>query len=314
MKNQSGGGKGPLLLWAAFAAILAATAYLAGAALARSSLAGPASLALPVGPTVNPLPTASPAAKWLRPNAAVDGVLGAEAADEWLFLGQTGQSVTVEMWLHPGGGSDLQAELAVRLLAPDGNVLAEESGSLFLPPYLFQPDLPTDGLYRVQVIPRSGAPGHYSFALTVGEATLAGLPTPQTTDAVPGSPIAIPDFRWPTSRREISGWTFHDPRNPGHIGLDIAAQMLDPIVAVADGEVIFAEWGGGYGNLVIVEHEGGWRSYYAHLAEFTVEKGQTVRQGELVGGAGTTGYSTGPHLHFELRYHGRPVDPHVYLP
>jgi murein DD-endopeptidase MepM/ murein hydrolase activator NlpD len=121
-------------------------------------------------------------------------------------------------------------------------------------------------------------------------------------------------FQWPTTRREISGWTFHDPRNPGHIGLDIAARMWDPIVAVADGVVVFAEWGGGYGNLVIVDHDNNWRTYYAHLSEIVVETGQEVRQGELLGGAGSTGYSTGPHLHFELRYQGRPVDPHVHLP
>ena len=121
-------------------------------------------------------------------------------------------------------------------------------------------------------------------------------------------------FIWPTTRREISGWTFHDPGNPGHIGLDIAARMWDPIVAIADGTVVFAEWGGGYGNLVIVEHAGGWSSYYAHLDKYAVKAGQEVRQGELLGGAGTTGYSTGPHLHFEIRYQGRPVDPHVHLP
>ena len=121
-------------------------------------------------------------------------------------------------------------------------------------------------------------------------------------------------FIWPSARREISGWTFHDPGNPGHIGLDIAARMWDPIVAIADGTVVFAEWGGGYGNLVIVDHGDGWDSYYAHLSEFAVEAGEEVRQGQLLGGAGTTGYSTGPHLHFEIRYYGRPVDPHVHLP
>ena len=121
-------------------------------------------------------------------------------------------------------------------------------------------------------------------------------------------------FQWPTVRRDISGWTFHDPRKPSHIGLDIAATMWDPIVAIMDGVVRYAAWGGGYGNLVIVEHSGEWLSYYAHLEEIAVEEGQEVRQGELLGGAGTTGNSTGPHLHFEIRYQGRPVDPHVYLP
>ena len=121
-------------------------------------------------------------------------------------------------------------------------------------------------------------------------------------------------FQWPTTRRAISGWVFHDPGNPGHNGLDIAAAMWDPIVAAADGIVVFADWGGGYGNLVIVEHQDDWLTYYAHFSEIVVEVGQEVRQGEILGGAGTTGYSTGPHLHFEIRYQGRPVDPHIHLP
>lgn len=84
--------------------------------------------------------------------------------------------------------------------------------------------------------------------------------------------------------------------------------------AVYFGTVAYDDWLHGYGNLVIVNHGDGWLSYYAHLTEIVVENGQEVRQGELLGGAGTTGYSTGPHLHFELRYGGRPVDPHVHLP
>lgn len=315
MKHR-GGGRGSLLFWMIMGATLATAAYLAGATLARDWLGQPLpAAALPASlPTAGSTPTLSVNSAWLTLGVPVEGVLGAESTDEWFFLGQAGQSVTVEMWLHPGGGSGVDAELAVRLVAPDGTMLEEESGSLFLPPYLFQPSLPADGLYRVQVAPLSGAPGRYSFALTLADVQVTGSLAPQATGVVPASPIAIPNFIWPTTRRDISGWTFHDPRNPGHIGLDIAAQMLDPIVAVADGKVIFAGWGGGYGNLVIVKHEGGWLSYYAHLTEFAVEEDQTVRQGQLLGGAGTTGYSTGPHLHFELRHQGRPVDPHVYLP
>jgi murein DD-endopeptidase MepM/ murein hydrolase activator NlpD len=146
------------------------------------------------------------------------------------------------------------------------------------------------------------------------EATPGGTP-PLPSGATPDSPAAAAKlFQWPTTRRRISGWTYHDPDNPGHFGLDIAAEPWDPIVAVADGKVVFADWGGGYGNLVILEHGNDWRSYYAHLTEIAVDVGQPVRQGETLGGAGTTGYSTGPHLHFELRYRDRPVDPHIYLP
>ena len=128
----------------------------------------------------------------------------------------------------------------------------------------------------------------------------------------------VPSFpqgqlQWPTTRREISGWTFHDPRNPDHIGLDVAAARGDPIFAVADGVVTLAGWEGGYGKLVVVEHTGGWFSYYAQLEEIVADIGQQVKQGELLGKAGSTGFSSGPHLHFELRYHDHPVDPLDYL-
>ena len=70
---------------------------------------------------------------------------------------------------------------------------------------------------------------------------------------------------------------------------------------------------GGYGNLVIVQHENDMQTYYAHLNEISVSNGQYVGHGELLGTVGTTGYSTGPHLHFELRVGGNPVDPAQYM-
>jgi len=310
-------------MWAALAAVLAAAAYLTGAGLARRWMEPSLARGWTESPLALPSETQIPAqaAAWLMPGEPVEGTLGAEAGDEWQFWGRAGQSATIEMWLHPGSGSSVEAELAVHLVGPDGSVLASEAGSAFLLPYLVEPHLPATGLYRIQVMPVSGAPGRYSLLLTLSDApapVMAGeTPSPQPTVVAPGSHAATAArglFQWPTTRREISGWTFRDPRKPSHIGLDIAARMWDPIVAVADGVVVFAEWGGGYGNLVIVDHGNDWRSYYAHLSEIVVEVGQEVRQGELLGGAGSTGYSTGPHLHFELRYQGRPVDPHVYLP
>lgn len=328
--SSTGGGRGPLSLlkWAVLTAVLAAVAYLSGAALAQRWMGPvPAAPALP-GPTEVAAQTGAAralAAGGLMPGDYVDGTLDAQPGDEWRFWGHAGQSAIVEMWLHPGSGSSVDAELLVRLIGPDEAVLAEETGTLFLLPYIFEPQLPATGLYRVQVAPVSGAPGRYSLLLTLSETpapvTPGAPPAVQPTLAASGERAAAAvaataqgGFQWPSTRREISGWTFHDPRNPGHIGLDIAARMWDPIVAVADGVVVFAEWGGGYGNLVIVQHGDDWRSYYAHLTEIVVEVGQEVRQGELLGGAGTTGYSTGPHLHFEIRYQGRPVDPHIYLP
>ncbi len=309
-----------MLVWATLAAALAAAAYLVGAALAQrlTELPSPPPSATPTLPAQAPTRLA---VAWLVPGDPMEGTLGEGSEDVWRFRGQSGQSVTVEMWLHPGSGSSVEAELAVQLTSSDGTVLAEESGSVFLPPYLVKPELPADDLYHVRVRPISGAPGRYSLLLSFSQASALftpGAPSRRQPTVTPDeSPITVfspGQFQWPTPRRAISGWTFHDPRNPGHIGLDIAAKMWDPVVAVADGVVTFAEWGGGYGNLVIVQHGKDWRSYYAHLSEIVVEVGQEVYRGELLGGAGSTGYSTGPHLHFELRYQGRPVDPHIYLP
>ncbi len=320
MGKMTGGGKSPLFLfvWVVLTVALAAAAYLTGSALAEQWVELPLSTPVPA-PTVAPVSTGD--VSWLSSGSPVEGTLGGAAGDAWEFMGREGQSATVEMWLYPGSGSDVEAELAVSLLAPDGTVLTEETGSVFLLPYVFQPRLPDTGLYTVRVVPLSGAPGRYSLLLSLAAAltpVAPGVPPqPQLTATAPGSQaasVAQGMFQWPTTRRSISGWTFHDPRNPGHIGLDIAARMWDPIVAAADGVVVFAEWGGGYGNLVIVEHADGWRTYYAHFSEIVVEVGQEVRQGELLGGAGTTGHSTGPHLHFEIRYQGRPVDPQLYLP
>ena len=320
---QKGGGSPlSLLIWVILAVVLAAAAYLGGSVLAERYFLAPASplsdsSQAPVQVTVSAM-----AAAWISSGAPVEGTLDdAETTEVWQFRARSGQSVAIEMWLHPGSGSSADAELAVSLITPDGVTLADEAGSAFLLPYVFAPSLPDTGTYRVQVTPVSGTPGRYSLVLNLSDASapdIPGTPDPRKpTSIAVGGPIATPPagmFQWPSTRREISGWVFHDPGNPGHIGLDIAAQMWDPIVAIADGVVAFAEWGGGYGNLVIVYHAGGWSSYYAHLDEFAVKTGQEVRQGELLGGAGTTGYSTGPHLHFEIRYYGRPVDPHIHLP
>jgi hypothetical protein len=121
-------------------------------------------------------------------------------------------------------------------------------------------------------------------------------------------------FEWPTDGRRISGWRFHDPRNPPHSGLDIGVRIGDPIYAADAGTVIYRGWSGGYGNLVVLYHGRGYQTFYAHLDEIWVECGQHVDQREAIGAGGTTGYSTGPHLHFEIRKDNVPVDPESLLP
>lgn len=95
-----------------------------------------------------------------------------------------------------------------------------------------------------------------------------------------------------------------------HTGLDLAAPEGTDIEAAASGEVVFAGEKGGYGNLVIIEHSDGQQTYYAHCSELLVEQGQKVTKGQTIAEVGSTGSSTGPHLHFELRdASGTPQDP-----
>lgn len=127
-------------------------------------------------------------------------------------------------------------------------------------------------------------------------------------------PGATGTFILPTGSRYVSGWTFRDPRNPGHIGLDYGLKLGDPVYAADNGVVVFAGWGGGYGNLVKINHGNGYVTYYAHLDAIWVGCGDPVYQGQVIGLGGTTGYSTGPHLHYEIRYNGVPQDPKLYEP
>lgn len=94
-----------------------------------------------------------------------------------------------------------------------------------------------------------------------------------------------------------------------HTGVDIAAPIGTPVYAAAEGVVVHAGWLGAYGNAVIIDHGGGVSTLYGHLSSINVSPGQTVAQGELIGGIGSTGLSTGPHLHFEKRFRGTPINP-----
>ena len=98
-----------------------------------------------------------------------------------------------------------------------------------------------------------------------------------------------------------------------HKGVDISAPFGTPVHATADGIVIFSEFESGYGRLVVVDHGGGMSTYYAHLSHATVRAGQEVQRGDQVGEVGTTGRVTAPHLHYEVRIYGNPVNPGQYL-
>jgi len=130
----------------------------------------------------------------------------------------------------------------------------------------------------------------------------------------PAASAAVSGFMWPLAGY-ISDY-FGTPRGAGtyHSGIDIVAPSGTPIVAAAGGQVVLVSAGGGYGNYVVVRHDNGYETLYAHLSEIYVVQGQWVAQGEAVGAEGATGWATGPHLHFEVRVGGAAVDPLAYLP
>ncbi|MFT3808857.1 MAG: peptidoglycan DD-metalloendopeptidase family protein [Micropepsaceae bacterium] len=148
--------------------------------------------------------------------------------------------------------------------------------------------------------------------LDVADATLARVATLQT--AMLAIPLANP---LPSVTRISSGFGGRsDPFNGGrafHSGLDFKSGMGAPIIATAPGVVTIAEWHGGYGRMVEIDHGYGLKTRYAHLSSIDVVEGQKVAFGEKVGGLGSTGRSTGPHLHYEVWYDGQARNPWNYL-
>ncbi|MBV9719075.1 MAG: peptidoglycan DD-metalloendopeptidase family protein [Candidatus Eremiobacteraeota bacterium] len=120
-------------------------------------------------------------------------------------------------------------------------------------------------------------------------------------------------FSWPVTGTITSpfGWR-SNPFGGGpefHQGLDIAAPTGTTVTAAAGGTVLMAQWYGGYGNYILIDHGGGYSTGYGHLSAMYVSSGQSVQRGQAIGAVGSTGQSTGPHLHFEVRIAGKPVDP-----
>jgi murein DD-endopeptidase MepM/ murein hydrolase activator NlpD len=111
------------------------------------------------------------------------------------------------------------------------------------------------------------------------------------------------------------GWRMHPilGYQRFHSGVDFGADYGTVINAADSGTVIFAGWYGGYGNAVIIDHGGGITTLYGHTSELYVSEGQTVQRGQAIAAVGSTGLSTGPHLHFEVRQNSDPVDPAAYL-
>jgi hypothetical protein len=125
-------------------------------------------------------------------------------------------------------------------------------------------------------------------------------------------PSVMPVFGRITSE---FGYRFHPVQHAylEHTGIDIANNPWTPVYATADGIVSFTDYISGYGNLIIVSHGYGYHTFYGHLKEFAIKRNQVVSRGELLGYVGSSGVTTGPHLHYEIRRAGKPVDPLDYV-
>jgi murein DD-endopeptidase MepM/ murein hydrolase activator NlpD len=145
-------------------------------------------------------------------------------------------------------------------------------------------------------------------ALAAEDARIRGqLAAAQSSSPAPSSS----GFIWPVSGPVVSPFGMRWGRL--HAGIDIAVPSGTPIHAAASGRVVLAGWVSGYGNYTCIDHGGGIATCYAHQSSFAVGAGQSVSQGQVIGYSDCTGHCFGPHLHFEVRVNGTPVDPLGYL-
>jgi murein DD-endopeptidase MepM/ murein hydrolase activator NlpD len=247
--------------------------------------------------------------------------------------------------VEPG---DYVEKIAIRFgLEPETVMWA--NGNLASNPDLLRPGqelviLPIDGVYHTVL---SGdtlekiAKKYEASAEHVIECSYNGL-DPEDPQIIPGQKLIVPGgikpyiplqvsayrgpipkdakkgtgvFVWPTSGQLTDRFGFATLSGRWHGGLDIASYSGSPVYAADSGFVIYAGWSkSGYGNLVIIDHQNGFETRYAHLSAYYVSVGQSVGKGAQIAAMGSTGNSTGAHLHFEIRYKGVRKNPQLYLP
>jgi len=137
---------------------------------------------------------------------------------------------------------------------------------------------------------------------------------PGACGPITGGFVGYGTFVWPTTQHRVGGYDYSPETN--HRAIDLAGSLGSGIFATDSGVIVYAGWNDyGYGNLIMIDHGNDWQSLYAHLDQINVACGQSVGQGELIGLMGSTGNSSGPHLHFELMntQYGK-VNPHDFLP
>ncbi len=181
---------------------------------------------------------------------------------------------------------------------------------------LLEGDLATKGDLMAQALDEQtnleGQKSELIQQIEADQAYITDLLTSRGAVSYTGQPSES-GFIWPIWGAPTSYFGWRD-WGDFHRGLDIGAAYGAPVEAVKDGVVVGAEYLGSYGNMILIDHLDGLQTVYAHLSGFNVDVGQEVLQGEVIGWVGMTGYTTGPHLHFEVRAGGEFVDPLGFLP
>jgi murein DD-endopeptidase MepM/ murein hydrolase activator NlpD len=132
-------------------------------------------------------------------------------------------------------------------------------------------------------------------------------------NSVAFTPMGYPRLSSITSVFGYRSDPFDSDRAEMHPGIDFKGAKGDPVHVTADGKVAFTGWKGGYGNCIIVQHKNDFQTLYGHLSHINVEEGQQVKTGDVIGKVGSTGRSTGAHLHYEVRKDGKPINPVKFL-
>jgi murein DD-endopeptidase MepM/ murein hydrolase activator NlpD len=232
-----------------------------------------------------------------------------------LIAAQYGLDPTTLMWSNPAveDAPDLLRIGQEMLILPiDGvyhTVAEDDTLSSIAEKYEVETSVITSCTYNGLVGPEYTIAEGMQLIVPGGEKPYVQRTVTSYTGAIPEGAQGSGLFQWSVLGRISQDYWY------GHRAIDIAAPTGTALQAADSGFISFAGWTDiGYGYLIVIDHGNGFQTYYAHLSNIYVYEGQGVDRGQVIGAVGNTGWSTGPHLHFEIRYEGVPQHPRVYLP
>ena len=212
-----------------------------------------------------------------------------EDAPDYLRIGQELVILPIDGVYHPVVKGDTLDSIAKKYKTKIEDITGVSFNNLKSPDYVIEPGM--------------------KLIVAGGEKPFVPKVVTAYTGSIPQGARGTGRFQWPVLGTLTQGYWW------GHRALDLGAGTGTPVYAADGGFVSFAGWTDiGYGRLIVIDHANGYATYYAHLNSFKVTVGQRVQRGQLIGAVGSTGNSSGPHLHFEIRYNHSLLNPRLYLP